>query len=345
MSKSLGNSPDPVELLQKYGSDGVRMGMLFSSPAGNDLLFDETLCLQGRNFCNKIWNAFRLLQGWKVDEKIGQPAHAKTAIKWFSANMNRSLKETESNFEKYRIADALKSIYRLIWDDFCSWYLEIVKPPYQKEIDKVTYDATIGFFDILLRMLHPFMPFITEEIYQHLRQEDAPESIMIAEMPASKNFDEKILSRFETAKDVVMNIRNLRQGKNIPNKQELKLLIKKNFRESPDTTFDDVVKKLCNLSSIDYTQDTPAGALSFIVKTTEFYIPVAQEIDKSEEIQSLEGDLEYLKNFLKSVEKKLSNEKFTKNAPPEVVDHERKKQSDAASKIKVVEEQLKSLRS
>ncbi len=344
MSKSLGNSPEPVELLQKYGADGVRMGMLFSSPAGNDLLFDEALCLQGRNFCNKIWNAFRLLKGWKVEKIVEQPATAKTAINWFNANLNRALKETENNFEKYRIADALKTIYKLIWDEFCSWYLEIVKPPYQKAIDSETYNATAGFFDKLLRMLHPFMPFITEEIFQHLRKDDDSESIMIAEMPASKSYDDKILSLFETTKDVVMNIRSLRQEKNISNKQELKLLIRKNFEEAPDTTFDDVVKKLCNLSSIDYTQDTPAGALSFIVKTTEFYIPVEQEIDKIKEVQSLEDDLKYLENFLKSVEKKLSNEKFIANAPPEVVEHERKKQSDATAKIKVLKEQLKALK-
>ena len=342
MSKSMGNSPDPIRLINQYGSDGVRMGMLFSSPAGNDLLFDEALCEQGRNFCNKIWNAFRLTQGWQVDESLEQPVIAKSAIEWFHANMHRSLKETESHFEKYRLADALRTIYSLIWDDFCSWYLEIVKPPYQKAIDRQTYDKTIEFFDNLLRMLHPFMPFITEEIFQHMERKDIPESIMIAPMPKSKDFEQKIISQFETAKEVVMNIRNLRQEKNISNKQELKLLIRKNFEESPDITFDDVVKKLCNLNEIEYTEEKPTGALSFIIKTTEFYIPVEQQIDKEKEIQSLEEDLNYYKNFLKTVEKKLSNEKFINNAPDNVVEHERKKKSDAVSKIKVIEEQLKS---
>ncbi len=345
MSKSMGNSPDPIRLINQYGSDGVRMGMLFSSPAGNDLLFDEALCEQGRNFCNKIWNAFRLTQGWEVNENIEQPETANSAIEWFNENMYRSLKETERHFEKYRLADALKTIYSLIWDDFCSWYLEIVKPPYQKAIDTKTYKTTIEFFDKLLRMLHPFMPFITEEIYQHIERENTPESIMIAPMPKSKDFDQKIINRFESAKEVVINIRNLRQEKNIPNKQELKLLIRKNFEESPDITFDEIVKKLCNLNEIEYTQEKPTGALSFIIKTTEFYIPVEQQIDKEKEIKSLEDDLNYYKNFLKTVEKKLSNEKFVNNAPANVVQHERKKQSDTTSKIRVIEEQLKSLKS
>lgn len=343
MSKSLGNSPDPIGLIEQYGADGVRMGMLFSSPAGNDLLFDEQLCEQGRNFCNKIWNAFRLTQSWSVDENIEQPATAKTAIDWFKTNMNKSLADIENNFEKYRLADSLKSIYRLIWDDFCSWYLEIIKPPYQQPIDKKTYDTTIDFFDKLLKMLHPFMPFITEDIYQHLQKEDAPQSIMIAKMPKSGAFDKNIISQFEVAKEVIINIRNLRQEKNIPNKQPLNLLIRKNFEESPDVTYDDIVIKLCNLNSIEYTENKVSDALSFLVKTTEFYIPVTQEIDTDEEIKNLEQDLEYYQNFLKSVEKKLSNEKFVNNAPADVVERERKKQSDAASKIKVIEERLRSV--
>ncbi len=343
MSKSLGNSPDPIELMEQYGADGVRMGMLFSSPAGNDLLFDEALCQQGRNFCNKIWNAFRLIQGWQVDDNVKQPDTAKAAIKWFEANLNRSMVEINDNFEKYRLADALKTIYKLIWDDFCSWYLEIVKPPYEKAIDKATFNKTIEFFDNLLHILHPFMPFITEELYQHLRKNNDPQSIMIAEMPKANKPDMKILSVFEVAKEVVNNIRNLRQEKNIPNKQTLDLLIRKNFKEEPDVTFDDVVVKLCNLGSLKYTEDKVSDALSFIIKNTEFYVPVTQEIDTDEAIKKLYADLEYYQKFLKSVDKKLSNEKFVSNAPEKVVAHERKKQADAASRIKVIKERLKVL--
>ncbi|TVQ88908.1 MAG: valine--tRNA ligase [Bacteroidetes bacterium] len=344
MSKSLGNSPDPLELIERFGADGVRVGMLFSAPAGNDLLFDEALCEQGRNFCNKIWNAFRLTHGWHIDDNLEQPQSSKVAIKWFESNFNKTLKLIEDHFSKYRIADALMAIYKLIWDDFCSWYLEMIKPAYQKPIDKASYEKTLEIFEKLLKILHPFMPFITEEIYQHLRKNDAPESIMIASMPALEKHNEKILQQFEFASQVIMAVRNLRQEKNIANKEAVELLIRKNYNDEPDLTFDDLVCKLCNLSKLEYIEEKPEGAFSFILKTTEFYIPVSQKIDLEKEIQKLEQELKYQQGFLASVQKKLDNAKFVSNAPPQVVEIEKKKQADAQAKIKVIEEQLKALK-
>ncbi len=345
MSKSLGNSPDPLALIEKHGADGVRVGMLFSSPAGNDLLFDESLCEQGRNFCNKIWNAFRLTHGWDVDQSLNQPEEAKVAIRWFEANLNQTLETITDHFEKFRIVDALLAIYKLIWDDFCSWYLEMVKPAYQHAIDKDTYQATLEFLDQLLRVLHPFMPFISEEIFQRIRKADDFESITIATQPMAKVYSATIINQFNVARQAIMAIRNVRQEKNIPFKESLNLFIKKNNNEAPDTTFDGIVSKLCNIDRLEYIDEKPEKAFSVILNTTELYIPLADTMDVESEILSLETDLHYQKGFLLTIEKKLSNDKFVNHAPEKVVDMERKKQADALARIKVIEEQLQGLRS
>jgi len=344
MSKSLGNSPDPIKLMDDYGADGVRVGMLFSSPAGNDLLFDESLCEQGRNFCNKIWNAFRLTQGWEVDENLPQPDNAATAVSWFDSNLNQALTTLESHFEKYRIADALMTVYKLIWEDFCSWYLEMVKPEYQKPIDGHTYKKTKEFLNKLLRILHPFMPFISEEIYQHVRNTGESESITIASFPKVEPFDQEITRSFAFAREVIMAIRNLRQEKNIPQKEEIDLFIKKNNEQRPDTTFDGLVQKLCKIDRLEYTGTKPEGTHSVIVRSTELLIPLEQHIDTEEEIRSLESELEYQEGFLQKIEKKLSNEKFVQNAPEKVVAMEKKKQQDAQSRIHVIKSQLENLK-
>lgn len=343
MSKSLGNSPEPLALINQYGADGVRVGMLFSSPAGNDLLFDESLCEQGRNFSNKIWNAFRLTQGWQIDASIQQPDEANVAIRWFEANLHQSLGVIADHFDKYRIADALMAVYKLIWDDYCSWYLEMVKPAYLKGIDQQTFNATIGFLDQLLRILHPFMPFISEEIYQRIRQESDPKSIVIASIPQARPYNENVLSQFNFARQAIIAIRSTRQDKNIPAKETIDLYIRKNNDDKPDTTFDAVVKKLCNVDQLAYVEEKPANMLSIILNTTELYIPFSQSIDLEGEIRSLKEDLKYQQAFLRAVEQKLSNEKFVNNAPGKVVDMERKKQADAQARIKVIDEQLRSL--
>ncbi|MFW5757362.1 MAG: valine--tRNA ligase [Bacteroidota bacterium] len=344
MSKSLGNSPDPLGLIEKYGADGVRVGMLFSAPAGNDLLFDEALCEQGRNFCNKIWNAFRLTQGWEVDPKLEQPQSSTIAAEWFESKMQRSLADLEDHFSKFRIADALMLVYKLIWDDFCSWYLEMVKPAYQQPIDKKSYELTINFFEKLLKVLHPFMPFISEEIYQHIRTGESSESIMIDRFPEISGYDETLLNRFDFASQVIISIRNMRQEKNIPQKEPLRLMVKKNNKDKADTLFDGLIMKLCNLDGIEYVSEKPEGAFNFIIKTTEFYIPVNESIDVKAETEKLEQEISYQKGFLNTVMKKLSNEKFVNNAPAKVVEMEKKKQTDAENKIKVLEEQIKSLK-
>ncbi|TVQ14248.1 MAG: valine--tRNA ligase [Bacteroidetes bacterium] len=343
MSKSLGNSPDPLDLIDQYGADGVRVGMLFSSPAGNDLLFDEGLCEQGRNFCNKIWNAFRLTQGWEIDENLAQPHSSKVAVEWFESSFNKALAQIEDHFSKYRMTDALMAVYKLIWDDFCSWYLEMIKPAYLQPIDRKSYDQTISLFNKLLKVLHPFMPFISEEIYQHIRNEDEPESIMIAMTPLPQSIDEALLARFDFASQAVMAIRNLRQEKGIAQKISIDLLIRKNNDDAPDTTFDDLVSKLCNLGKIEYVAEKPLDAFNFIIKTTEFFVPVTQDIDVEAEVAKIKQEIQYQNGFLTAVMKKLGNERFVNNAPDQVVAIEKKKQADAESKIKVLEEQLKSL--
>lgn len=344
MSKSLGNSPDPMDLMEKYSADGVRIGMLFCSPAGNDLLFDELLCEQGRNFCNKIWNAFRLVKGWSVDERQQQDAGCRVAIEWMNARLNEEIGIINDHFDKYRVSDALMSVYKLIWDDFCSWYLEMIKPEYQKPIDKKTLDASIEIFEKLLKILHPFMPFITEEIWHLIRERKEKDCIMLSALPSVEKFDASILNKFLQAKDVIMEVRNVRAQKNIPNKEKIILCIKKNYEEKPDLTFDGLVCKLCNLEALDYVTEKIDGAFTFVVRNTEFYIPVSSNFNSEEEIIKLSEELKYTKGFLQNVEKKLNNQNFVKNAAAQVVDAERKKQADAEAKIKVLEEQIAALK-
>ncbi|MBD5199779.1 MAG: valine--tRNA ligase [Bacteroidales bacterium] len=340
MSKQLGNSPDPIDLIDTYGADGVRMGMMLSAPAGNDIMFDEKLCEQGRNFCNKIWNAFRLVKGWEVDANAAQPETSAIAVKWFESKLAIALAETNDLFEKFRINEALLVVYRLFWDEFSSWYLEMVKPAYGSPIDKKTYDATIGFFDALLRMLHPFMPFITEELWQHIADRKDGESIMYASMPESKTPDMTIIGDIDFAKEIITGIRAVRASKNISLKEQLKLEV----INAPVPAMDAVIKKLGNVSeTVSVTEKDPAAA-SFMVGTTEFEIPLMNNIDVEGEIARLTKDLEYQEGFLASVMKKLSNERFVNSAPAPVVEAERRKQADAETKIKALKESLAALK-
>ena len=342
MSKSLGNSPDPIELIEKYGADGVRMGMLLTAPAGNDLPFDDALCEQGRNFCNKIWNALRLVKGWTVDDKLPQPNAAKAAVKWFDERFNQVLTETNDNIDKYRLSDALMSIYKLIWDDFCSWYLEMVKTPMGQNTDKATFDATITFFENLMKLLHPFMPFITEEIWHFINERKDGDDIIIAQQSKTKNVDKQTLDSFTFTQDVINSIRKTRAEKNIANKEAVTLVVV-DKDGSVSREFDDVIRKLCNVSEINYVSESPKNAFGFLVRTTEFFIPMSEKVDKTAEKKKLEDELNYAKNFLKGVEAKLSNEKFVNGAPAAIVEKERKKKADAEAKIVVLEAQLKSL--
>ncbi len=340
MSKSLGNSPDPIELIDKFGADGVRMGMMLSAPAGNDILFDEALCEQGRNFCNKIWNALRLVKGWNVDENAAQPEAAKMAVKWFDARFNQVLAETNDNIDKYRLSDALMGIYKLTWDDFCSWYLEMVKAPQGQGIDRVTYAATIKFFENLMLLLHPFMPFITEEIWHAIAERKEGDDIIIAQQPKLQSVDEAILKQFEFTQEVINNVRKVRSDKNIAFRDAIQLVVK----GTANKDFDCVIAKLCNVSEVSYVAEAPAGAFGFIVGSTEFFVPLTGSVDVEAEIKKLEEELEYAQGFLKSVEAKLSNERFVSGAPAAVVDKERKKKADAEAKIAVIEQQLAGLR-
>ncbi len=342
MSKSLGNSPDPLDLIKQFGADGVRVGMLLTSPAGNDLPFDDSLCEQGRNFSNKIWNALRLVTGWNVDVNLPQPEYARISVEWFEAKFNQSLVQINEHFDRYRLSDALMAAYKLTWDDFCSWYLEMVKPGYQQPIDAITFNATVSFFGRILRMLHPFMPFITEEMW-HLLFEDADKDIIVSEWPSVNDSDETLLQKFEFAAEVINAIRALRQDKGISNRDSIDLFIKKNDDQS-DTTLDSVVVKLCNLGSMTYVNEKLAGALSLIVKSTEFYIPVSDKVDVAAELERLEADLKYTRGFLNSVMGKLNNEKFVSGAPKAVVDNELKKKADAEARIKVLEDQISTLK-
>ena len=340
MSKSLGNSPDPIELIDKFGADGVRMGMMLSAPAGNDILFDESLCEQGRNFCNKIWNALRLVKGWNVDQNAAQPEAAKMAVKWFEARFNQVLAETNDNIDKYRLSDALMGIYKLTWDDFCSWYLEMVKAPQGQGIDPVTYSATIKFFENLMLLLHPFMPFITEEIWHAIAERKEGDDIIIAQQPKFQGFDAEILKQFEFTQEVINNVRKVRSDKNIANREAIQLVVK----GTANKDFDCVIAKLCNVSEISYVAEAPAGAFGFIVGSTEFFVPLTGSVDVDAEIKKLEEELKYAQGFLKSVEAKLSNDRFVSGAPAAVVDKERKKKADAEAKIAVIEQQLAGLR-
>lgn len=342
MSKSLGNSPDPIELMGIYGADGVRVGMLFSSPAGNDLLFDESLCEQGRNFSNKIWNAMRLVKAWEVDENANQPDYAKTAVLCFENQINDSLVQINEAFDKYRLSDALMMVYKLIWDDFCSWYLEAIKPPYQKPIDHTTYRQTLAFFDTLMHILHPFMPFITEEVWHILDAKNEGKSIMVSEMPEPKPVDAKILAAFELAREIIMNVRSVRQEKNLPQKDLLELKINAHNSEFSED-FNAFICKLANLSSIEIVDSNIPNASAFRVDKLECFIPLEGKIDVESEIKKITEEVTYLEGFLKSVMQKLSNERFVNNAPKQVVDVEFKKRDDAIAKIEILKEQLKQL--
>ena len=340
MSKSLGNSPDPLDLIDKYGADGVRMGMMLSAPAGNDILFDDALCEQGRNFNNKIWNAFRLVKGWNVAD-VEQPEYAKLATEWFDAMLAKTTTEVNDLFEKYRLSEALMAVYKLFWDEFSSWYLEMIKPAYGQPIDKATYGKTLDFFDTLLKLLHPFMPFITEELWQHLYDRKEGESIMVQTLQAAPSYDERIIRLFEEAKEIIGGIRAIRLQKNIAQKEALSLEI---VGENPAaTTFKDIIAKLCNLSSISTVSTKAEGAASFMVGTTEFAVPLGSLINVEEELKKLEADLKYQEGFLQSVLKKLGNEKFVSKAPANVIEMERKKQADAETKIAALKESIAAL--
>ena len=346
MSKSLGNSPDPIELIEKFGADGVRMGMMLSAPAGNDILFDEALCEQGRNFNNKIWNAFRLVKGWKVAD-IEQPEAGKIATAWFEAKLKQTNAEVEDLFKKYRISEALMAVYKLFWDEFSSWYLEMVKPAYingePQPIDKTTYDKTLEFFEILLKMLHPFMPFITEELWQHLYDRQEGESIMRVslKLDAPTNDDEALIAQVENVKQIVSGVRMVRNQKNIAPKEQLDLqVVGKNDYDA----FDAVVIKMANLKSINVVAEKDATASAFMVGTDEFAVPVGDMIDVEAEIAKMEAQLQHLEGFLAGVKKKLSNERFVANAPEAVVALERKKQSDSEEKIAALKESIAALK-
>ncbi len=339
MSKSLGNSPDPIELMEKFGADGVRMGLMLAAPAGNDILYDDSLCEQGRNFNNKIWNAFRLVKGWEVAD-IEQPESARKAIEWFDAVLNSTLAEVKDLFGKFRLSEALMAVYKLFWDEFSSWYLEMVKPAYQQPIDRATYNATLNFFDNLLRLLHPFMPFITEELWQHIAERGENESIMAARIPEAQAFNAGIITAMNEAKEIIAGVRTVRLQKNIPNKNVLSLQIVGEFANENAA----VIKKLANLEAIDEVTEKDVTAVSFLVGTTEYAVPLGNNIDVEEELKKLEADLKYMEGFLASIEKKLSNERFVSNAPEAVVAGERKKQADAESKIKTLKESIAALK-
>ena len=343
MSKSLGNSPDPIELIDKYGADGVRVGMLLCSPAGNDLIYDDSLPEQGRNFANKIWNAFRLVKSWDVDEKIDQPQSSQVAVKWMEEIIKKSLGEIDMNFRKFRISEALMITYKLFWDEFSGWYLEIIKPEYQKPIDKTTFDATIVLFEKLTKIIHPFMPFITEEIWQLLLERKDGESVMVARMPEAKKFNKEMIAGFESVKETISAVRTVRKNKDIPNREKIELHILAD-KVSYDTEFLPVMSKLCNLSEILFISEKQEGCASFMVGTTEYFIPLEGKLDIESELKKLNEDLNYNKGFLINVMKKLENERFVNNAPAAVLDLERKKKSDAESKIKSIEESIRSLK-
>lgn len=339
MSKSLGNSPDPIELMKQYGADGVRMGMLLSSPAGNDLPFDEELCVQGRNFANKVWNAFRLIKGWEVDETLGTPEASQFAMDWFEAKFNATLEEIEGNYEKYRISDVLMSVYKLIWDDFCSWYLEAVKPEFGKPIDAKTYQSTIQNLENCLKILHPFMPFLTEEIWQLIEERTPENALIVAAYPELKiGYSMDVIKAFETTSEIISGVRAIRNEKGISPKEQLELYATANSLEEFNSA---LVEKLGNVI-IKGGETFPEKGFTFRVGTFEFLIPVSENIDLEAEKEKLMKEKEYLEGFLNSVRKKLSNEKFVNGAPEAVVNAERKKEADALAKIAQIEEQLKS---
>jgi valyl-tRNA synthetase len=342
MSKSLGNSPEPLDLIKKYGADGVRVGMMLCSPAGNDLLYDNSLPEQGRNFANKIWNAFRLVKSWKVDDAITQPESSAIAVKWINEILKKSLGEIDNNFKKFRISEALMNTYKLFWDEFSAWYLEIVKPEYRKPVDTITYNATIDVFDNLLRIIHPFMPFITEEIWQRIEERTERESVMISPMPRTKKYNKEMVARFENVKETISAIRMVRKEKQILNRDQIELSVRAE-RNGYDSDLLPVIIKLCNLSGVKFISEKPDNSASFMVRTTEYYIPLRESMDVESERAKIKADLAYYKGFLESVMKKLDNAGFVRNAPAAVIELERKKKADTESKIKSLKETLKGL--
>lgn len=342
MSKQLGNSPDPLDLIAEYGADGVRVGMLLCSPAGGDLLYKNELPEQGRNFANKIWNAARLVTSWNVED-VEQPAASKVAIDWFNAKLNQAVEHIDKQYETYRLSEALMTVYKLFWDDFASWYLETIKPAFGKPMDSKTFEATKEILDKLLRVLHPFMPFVTEEIWQNLYERKEGETIVFAEMPKAGKYDAELIDKFESVKSIISNVRKIRLEKQIKFADAITLsysLIEGDY----DAYFNEVIAKNCNLEAIEKTDEKLQGAISFIVKNVEYYIPLGDNINVEEEIEKLQKELDYNRGFLKGVEKKLSNERFVNNAPPAVVEKEKQKQTDAENKIKALEEQIANLK-
>lgn len=341
MSKSLGNSPDPLDLIEKFGADGVRVGLLLSAAAGNDILFDEELCNQGKAFTNKIWNAFRLIKGWEVAD-IEQPDYARKAVNWYGAKVNKTLAEIDDHFEKYRISDALMAIYKLVWDDFCSWFLEMIKPAYQQPIDRATFNSAIEMLENNLKLLHPFMPFLTEEIWHHIAERSTDEALIIAKWPTLKQADERLISGFDVAAEVIAGIRTIRKEKNIPQKDAIELKVVNN--EGLPSEYDSIIVKLGNISDLEYVAEKVSGALTFRVRSNEYFVPVTGSVNVEEEIAKLTEELNYNRGFLKSVQAKLSNEKFVGSAPEKVVAMERQKEADALAKIATIEQSLESLR-
>jgi valyl-tRNA synthetase len=340
MSKSLGNSPDPLDLIDEFGADGVRVGLLLSASAGNDIMFDKELCAQGKAFSHKIWNAFRLIKGWEVSD-IPQPESARVAIAWYEAKLQQTLAEIEDHFEKYRISDALMAIYKLVWDDFCSWFLEMIKPAYQQPIDSVTFASAIEMLENNLKLLHPFMPFLTEEIWQHIAERTPDEALIVSTWPEAKPYDKKLVADFEQTMEVISGIRTIRKEKNIAFRDSIELKAVNN--ENTSKYFDAVIVKLGNISAYDYINEKINGALSFRVRSNEYFIPVTGAVNIEEETAKLNEELAYTKGFLKSVQAKLSNEKFVNGAPEKVLEMERKKEADALSKIATIEQSLASL--
>jgi valyl-tRNA synthetase len=339
MSKSLGNSPDPLDLIDKFGADGVRMGLMLAAPAGHDIMYDDSLCEQGRNFCNKIWNAYRLVNGWNVDASIPQPEYARLGVEWFDAKLAEVMAEVEDLMSKFRISEALMALYKLFWDEFSSWYLEIVKPQYGSPIDKVTYDATLRFFDLLLKLLHPFMPFITEELWQQMDARSEGESIMTQQLPSSIALNKSLTGSFDTLKEIIAGVRTIRLQKQIPNKNELELKVNGAF----DNSLLPVLLKMAHLKNMEYVEEKDPTAVAFRVGATEFSVPLGDNVNVEEELKKLNADLKYYEGFLAGVLKKLSNERFVANAPEKVVALERKKQSDAEEKIAAIKASLQAL--
>jgi valyl-tRNA synthetase len=342
MSKSLGNSPEPLELIEKFGADGVRVGLLLSASAGNDILFDEELCSQGKAFSNKIWNAFRLIKGWEVSTTIAQPESSKVAIEWYEAKLQKTLAEIEDLFEKYRLSEALMAIYKLVWDDFCSWFLEMIKPAYQQPIDKATFDKAIEMLENNLKLLQPFMPFLTEEIWHLIAERTKEEALIISTWPELKAYDEKLIADFDNTIEVISGIRSVRKDKNLPFKDAIDLKIINNDKVS--TYFDVIVTKLGNITNLEYVSEKVDSALSFRIKSNEYFIPITGSINVEEEIAKLTEELKYAQGFLKSVQAKLSNEKFVGGAPEKVLEMERKKEADTLAKIATIEQSLASLK-